>query len=294
MNFSNLLGSEKYSDMTIKCTVDDSTFPVHRAIICQSPVFESICNSGLKESETRIIENTTIRGRVMSCLLYFLYTGNLDITQTKPEFNESNAAPLSFFHPRQNSRSEAREDEGSLVQLVTESEQQEDAVVTSLIDLLTIYRDLWVAADFYLVPTLQDAIAAQLVDFIENKLEESYDPSKSPLYWKALADISEIGQHLSLGAAISEAISRNRGQIILEKLIPEIRILLCGQNGETSRCLWQKVECSKKNHDNCIVAKRLKRVECSGCHKFLAIRFRCINNSCRMGVSETNDPWEYV
>ncbi|KAH6624043.1 BTB/POZ protein [Chaetomium sp. MPI-SDFR-AT-0129] len=74
---SSLLGSEKFSDMRIRC--GGREFPAHRAIVCpQSSFFDAALTSGFVETHTRIVELPEDDPDVLERFLQFLYTGTYE------------------------------------------------------------------------------------------------------------------------------------------------------------------------------------------------------------------------
>ncbi|KAK3896845.1 hypothetical protein C8A05DRAFT_48292 [Staphylotrichum tortipilum] len=77
---SALLGSEKFSDMTIRC--GGREFKAHRAIVCpQSRFFDRALTGGFAEAATGIVDLPEDDPEVVERFLQFLYTGtytNLD------------------------------------------------------------------------------------------------------------------------------------------------------------------------------------------------------------------------
>ncbi|KAM0805976.1 hypothetical protein BDR22DRAFT_884382 [Usnea florida] len=70
----SLLGSEKYSDLTI--TTQHRSFKVHRAIVCsQSKVLAAMCDSGFRESSTSILQLEHDDPVTVERMITFLYTG---------------------------------------------------------------------------------------------------------------------------------------------------------------------------------------------------------------------------
>ncbi|KAI0132929.1 hypothetical protein BJ170DRAFT_265764 [Xylariales sp. AK1849] len=76
--------SARYSDFTITC--HGRTFPVHRAVVCpQSPFFRAVCDNGLKETHTRLVDLPDDKPATVEKFLSILYTGNYsDILYGEP------------------------------------------------------------------------------------------------------------------------------------------------------------------------------------------------------------------
>ncbi|KAE9993179.1 hypothetical protein EG327_006178 [Venturia inaequalis] len=71
---ASLLGSDKFSDMTITCK-DNRVFKVHRAVICtQSEVFDKMCTKNWKEKNESNIDLTDQDTDAVEALLAYLYT----------------------------------------------------------------------------------------------------------------------------------------------------------------------------------------------------------------------------
>ncbi|KAL2142003.1 hypothetical protein VTI28DRAFT_1693 [Corynascus sepedonium] len=72
---SKLYGDEKYADLTVTC--GERTFRLHRAIICsQSPIFETACSGGFRESTTGRITIEEVDPDILAKFVEFIYTGN--------------------------------------------------------------------------------------------------------------------------------------------------------------------------------------------------------------------------
>ncbi|KAE9984039.1 hypothetical protein BLS_003190 [Venturia inaequalis] len=71
---ASLLGSDKFSDMTITCK-DSRVFKVHRSVICtQSEVFDKMCTKNWKEKNESNIDLTDQDTDAVEALLAYLYT----------------------------------------------------------------------------------------------------------------------------------------------------------------------------------------------------------------------------
>ncbi|KAK4459453.1 hypothetical protein QBC42DRAFT_207970 [Cladorrhinum samala] len=75
---SSLLGSDKFSDMTIRC--GNREFKAHRAVVCsQSAFFDKALTGGFSEAATGIVDLPEDNPDVVERFLEFLYTGTYDI-----------------------------------------------------------------------------------------------------------------------------------------------------------------------------------------------------------------------
>ncbi|KAK4118054.1 POZ domain-containing protein [Parathielavia appendiculata] len=91
---SSLLGSDKFSDMTIHC--GDRVFKAHRAIVCsQSAFFDKALTGGFSEAATSIINLPEDDPDVMERFLEFLYTGTYDVEKHP----WSTLVPVSMLSP---------------------------------------------------------------------------------------------------------------------------------------------------------------------------------------------------
>jgi hypothetical protein len=71
-DLSKLVNNPLHSDIVIK--LGDETLPAHKVIICRSPYFTSMLESGMKESLTNEIELDGLDVNAMLQVLKFLYT----------------------------------------------------------------------------------------------------------------------------------------------------------------------------------------------------------------------------
>ncbi|KAK4168492.1 hypothetical protein QBC43DRAFT_310321 [Cladorrhinum sp. PSN259] len=75
---SSFLGSDKFSDMTIRC--GDRVFKAHRAIVCsQSAFFDKALTGGFSGAARNFINLLEDDPEVMKRFLEFLYTGTYDV-----------------------------------------------------------------------------------------------------------------------------------------------------------------------------------------------------------------------
>lgn len=75
-----LLGSEKYSDLTIVC--HGRSFKVHRPILCfQSKVIEKECDIEMSEKRTGVIEHQEFDDDTMERMIDFAYKGRYETTR---------------------------------------------------------------------------------------------------------------------------------------------------------------------------------------------------------------------